>query len=478
MDPSRYSNPLVERYASRRMLEVFSSRRKFETWRRLWIALARAEQAGGLSISDAQIRALEEKVEDIPFDRARDLERELRHDVMAHVHAYGEQCPEARPIIHLGATSCYVTDNADLLILRDGLGVVRGRLLSVVKALEVFARTHKDLPALAYTHLQPAQPTTMGRRACLWIQDLLIDLEDLNHVLDTLPFLGVKGTTGTQESFLKLFHGDEAKVDEVDGWVAREFEFDSVLPVSGQTYPRKIDSRILGVLAGIAQSAAKFAADMRLLQAFREAFEPFGSKQVGSSAMPYKRNPMKAERISSLSRFVMVGSLNTHLTAAAQWFERTLDDSANRRLVLPEAFLAVDAVCILFREIVSGMEVNEQVVARRLAEEVPFLAMEEVMMAAVTAGGDRQTLHEKLRLHAVEVRKRMLEEGAENDLLERLEKDPDFSSIHPLLPTFRDPARFTGCARQQADRYLTEVVAKVLERERDHFSEEEEGTRV
>jgi len=478
MDQSSYTNPLVERYASRHMLELFSPRRKFTLWRRLWIALARAEKACGLTISEAQIRALEEKVDEIPFGRAEQLERELRHDVMAHVHTFGEQCPIARPILHLGATSCYVTDNTDLLILREGLELVRGRLLSVLKALERFARTYQDLSALAYTHLQPAQPTTLGRRACLWIQDLMSDLEDLIHVQDTLPFLGVKGTTGTQESFLKLFDGDEEKVQEVDRRVAREFDFNNLLTVSGQTYPRKIDSRILNVLAGIAQSAAKFAADMRLMQAFQEAFEPFGAKQVGSSAMPYKRNPMKAERISSLSRFVMVGSLNTHMTAAAQWFERTLDDSANRRLVLPEAFLAVDSVLLLYREIASGIEVNRQIVARRLAEEVPFLAMEEVMMAAVSAGGDRQALHEKLRCHAVEVRRQMLETGAENDLFERLEKDPAFASVHDSLEQLRDPGRFTGRASQQTARYLTDVVATVLEREREHFPGDDEGTRV
>jgi adenylosuccinate lyase len=477
-DRSRYSNPLVERYASRAMLELFSPRRNFTTWRRLWIALAEAEQACGLAISADQIRALEARVEDIPWDRAAALERELRHDVMAHVHAYGEQCPEARGIIHLGATSCYVTDNADLVLLREGLDLVRGRLLAVVRRLTGFAEAHRDVPTLAYTHLQPAQPTTVGRRACLWIQDLLADLEDLLHVRETLPFLGVKGTTGTQESFMKLFEGDEARVEEVDRRVAERFGFERVLAVSGQTYPRKIDSRVLGVLSGLAQSAAKFAADLRLAQSFREMFEPFGARQIGSSAMPYKRNPMKAERISSLARFVIVGALNPGLTAAAQWFERTLDDSANRRLVLPEAFLAVDAILLLWAEIAAGLEVNRQVIARRLAEEVPFLATEELMMAATAAGGDRQALHERLRQHAIEARRRMVEEGAANDLFARVAADPEFAAVHDRIDSLRDPARFTGRARVQAERYLAEAVKPTLERERSFLREDDEATRV
>jgi adenylosuccinate lyase len=477
-DPTRYSNPLAERYASRRMLELFSPQRKFTTWRRLWIALAEAEQAAGLGITDEQIRALKENVEDIPFDRVAALEKELRHDVMAHVHAYGEQCPSARPIIHLGATSCYVTDNADLMLLREGLDLTRGRILAVIKRLEAFARRHRDVPALAYTHLQPAQPTTVGRRACLWIQDLASDLTDLIHVRGTLPFLGVKGVTGTQESFMKLFGGNEDRVDQVDRDVARAFGFDQVLPVSGQTYPRKIDSRVIGVLSGVAQSAAKFAVDLRLSQSFGEMLEPFGTKQIGSSAMPYKRNPMKAERITSLCRFVLAASLNPPLTAAAQWFERTLDDSANRRLALPEVFLAVDAVLILYAEIVEGLTVNHPVVRRRLAEEVPFLAMEELLMAATTAGGDRQTLHEALRRHAIEVRRKMVEEGAPNDLFERIASDPSFAAVHDRLGELGDPARFTGRARQQTDRYLDETVAPLLGREATHLLEGDEGSRV
>jgi len=477
-DHTRYANPLVERYASRRMLEVFSPRRKFTTWRRLWIALAEAEQAAGLNITDEQIRALKDRVEDIPFDRVAVLEKELRHDVMAHVHAYGEQCPSARPIIHLGATSCYVTDNADLMLLREGLDLIHGRILAVVKRLEAFARRHRDWPALAYTHLQPAQPTTVGRRACLWVQDLLSDVTDLIHVRSTLPFLGVKGTTGTQESFMKLLDGSEERVDAVDQGVARAFGFDRVLPVSGQTYPRKIDSRVVGVLSGVAQSAAKFAVDLRLAQSFGEMMEPFGAKQIGSSAMPYKRNPMKAERITSLCRFVIAAGLNPPLTAAAQWFERTLDDSANRRLVLPETFLAVDAVLILYAEIVDGLTVNRQVVSRRLAEEVPFLAMEELLMAATTAGGDRQTLHEALRRHAIEVRRKMVEEGASNDLFARIARDPEFAVVHDRLQALGDPARFTGRARQQTDRYLDETVAPWLEREANRLLEGDEGSRV
>lgn len=473
----RYTNPLVERYASRPMLELFSPQTKFTTWRRLWVALAEAEQACGLAITDAQLGELRAALDDVPFARVAELERELRHDVMAHVHAYGEQCPAARPIIHLGATSCFVTDNADLMLLRDALDIVRGRLLAVVAGLADFARAHRAVSALAYTHLQPAQPTTVGRRACLWIQDLLGDLDDLAHVRATLPFLGVKGTTGTQESFLKLFHGDEDKVREVDRLVAASCGFERVLPVSGQTYPRKIDSRVVNVLSGIAQSAGKFAVDMRIAQSFREMFEPFGSKQIGSSAMPYKRNPMKAERISSLARFLIVGAANPALTAVSQWFERTLDDSANRRLVLPESFLAVDAILLLYREIVTGLEVNHQVVARRLGEEVPFLAMEEMMMAATESGGDRQALHEKLRLHAVEVRRRVVEEGVANDLLERVAGDPDFAVIHDRIHEFRDPARFTGRAVQQTDAFLAEVVSPRLEAEAEFLLEAEE-TRV
>ncbi|MBN2491858.1 MAG: adenylosuccinate lyase [Planctomycetes bacterium] len=477
-DRSSYVNPLVERYASPRMLELFSPRRKFVTWRRLWIALAAAEKACGLAITDDQIRALEARVEDIPWERAAALERELRHDVMAHVHAYGEQCPAARPILHLGATSCYVTDNADLLLFRAALDLVRSRLLTVLHRLARFAETHRDVPTLAYTHLQPAQPTTVGRRACLWIQDLVADLEDLVHVHRTLPFLGAKGTTGTQESFLKLFGGDEARVEEVDRRVAEQFGFERRLVVSGQTYPRKIDSRVAGVLSGIAQSAAKFAADVRLAQSFQELFEPVGARQIGSSAMPYKRNPMKAERISALARFVIVGALNPGLTAAAQWFERTLDDSANRRLVLPEIYLAVDAILVLYAEIAAGLEVNRRVIARRLAAEVPFLATEELLMAATAAGGDRQALHEKLRRHAVEARRRMVEEGAPNDLFARVAADPDFAAAHGRLPTLQDPARFTGRARTQASRYLAEVVRPLLAREQPFFREEDEATRV
>jgi adenylosuccinate lyase len=477
-DHASYQHPLVERYASTRMLGLFSPQRKFSTWRRLWIALARAEQAAGLNITDAQIQALEATVDAIPFERVRVLERELRHDVMAHVHAYGEQCPSARPIIHLGATSCFVTDNTDLLLMREAMQLVQGRLLVVVARLAAFATTHRGVSTLAYTHLQPAQPTTIGRRACLWIQDLLSDFVDLEHVLGTLPFLGVKGTTGTQESFLKLFAGNGAAVDQVDDQVARAFGFDRVLPVSGQTYPRKIDSRVVGVLAGIAASAAKFAADVRLAQSTREMFEPFGARQIGSSAMPYKRNPMKAERISSLARHVMVASLNPHLTAASQWFERTLDDSANRRIVLPESFLAIDAILLLYAEIVSGLEVNQQVVARRLDEEVPFLATEELLMAATAAGGDRQALHEKLRVHAVEARRRMVEEGAANDLFDRVAGDPDFGVVHGQLAGLRNPDRFTGRAREQTDRYLERDVRPLLAREANRMIEPDEGTHV
>lgn len=473
-----YTNPLVERYASASMLAIFSPQRKFSTWRALWIALAEAERDAGLDITDEQIAEMKAHVNDVPFARAAELERELRHDVMAHVHAYGEQCPTARPILHLGATSCYVTDNADLVLLREALGLVRGRVLAVVQALATFARSHRAESALAYTHLQPAQPTTIGRRACLWIQDLISDIDDLDHVRSSLPFLGVKGTTGTQESFMKLFAGDGDKVDDVDRAVCERFGFAHVLPVSGQTYPRKIDSRVVGVLTNIAQSAAKFASDMRLSQAFREMFEPFGSKQIGSSAMPYKRNPMKAERISALARFVLASGLNPQFTAAEQWFERTLDDSANRRLVLPETFLAIDAILLLFHEIVSGLEVNHNVVRRRLEEEVPFLAMEELMMAAVAAGGDRQALHEQLRRHAVDVRQRMFDEGTPNDLFDRVAADPAFASVHDQLDAMRDPSRFTGRSEEQTVTYLDRHVEPLLAREASAIRVAAEGTRV
>jgi len=465
MSHDRYQTPLGERYASAPMLTLFGPARRIGLWRRLWVALAEAERELGLAIPDDAIAAMKGALDSIDFARAADYESRFRHDVMAHVHTFGDAAPQARAFIHLGATSAYVTDNADLIILREALGIVEARLGAVVRALRAFAARYRALPTLAYTHFQPAQLTTVGKRATLWIQDLVADLGEVQHRLGTLAFLGCKGTTGTQASFLDLFGGDHDKVRQLDRLVAQKMGFDRVVPVSGQTYPRKTDAQVLSALAGVAHSAAKLAADLRLLQHLGEVLEPFGSEQIGSSAMAYKRNPMRAERVASLARYVMHLPANTDETAAQQWFERTLDDSANRRIVLPEAFLAVDAILILLANVAAGLEVRERVVRRRVASELPFMATERCLMLGVTAGGDRQALHEVIRRHSLEVARAIAEDGAANDLLERLAADPAFRGADVAgVARDLDPLHFVGRAPEQVDEFLRDVVDPLLAR--------------
>jgi adenylosuccinate lyase len=458
----QYQNPLISRYASRDLVQLWSPQSIHSTWRKLWVALAEAEAELGLEISDAQIAELRGAVDKIDFDVAARYERELRHDVMAHVHAYGEQCPAARGIIHLGATSCYVTDNTDLILFRESLRLIRDRLVAVIDHLATFAVRYRDLPCLAYTHLQPAQPTTVGKRAVLWCYDLVLDLEEIEHRLATLRFRGTKGTTGTQASFLELFAGDHAKVLALEQLVARKMGFKHVFAVTGQTYPRKYDAQIVGLLSGIAQSAHKAGTDLRLLQSFKEIEEPFEEKQIGSSAMAYKRNPMRSERMCGLSRYVMSLSTSAEQTAAVQWMERTLDDSANRRLILPQAFLGVDAVLILYRNIVDGLVVYPQVILKRLSAELPFMATETLLMAGVTAGGDRQELHERIRVHSQAAARQVKEFGKENDLLTRLADDPAFANVN--LELALDPSSFVGRAPTQVDEFVSEHVDPIRRR--------------
>jgi adenylosuccinate lyase len=457
-----YDNPLVDRYASGEMATLWGPQRKFSTWRRLWLALAEAEAELGLPISDKQIAELGAHVDDVDFAKAADYERKLRHDVMAHVHAYGDVCPTARPIIHLGATSCYVTDNTDLILLRESLELVRARLVGVIDALARFAKQYRDLACLGFTHLQPAQPTTVGKRACLWAYDLVQDFVELEHRLGQLKARGAKGTTGTQASFLELFGGDHAKVRRLDEIIAQKMGFAASYPVTGQTYSRKVDAQVLDVLAGIAQSAHKAATDLRILQGRKEIEEPFETDQIGSSAMAYKRNPMRAERICSLSRFVTSLQSSTAVTASTQWMERTLDDSANRRLVIPQAFLAIDAVLLLYKNVAGGLVVYPQVIARHLAEELPFMATETVLMAAVARGGDRQDLHERIRRHSQAAAAEVKQKGAANDLMARLAADAAFGGLD--LDAMLDPARFVGRAPQQVDEFLSREVAPILKR--------------
>lgn len=460
---SAYESPLGSRYASREMLYLFSPDNKFITWRKLWVALAEAEKELGLPITDAQIASLKEHVNDIDYDAARAYEERVRHDVMAHVRAYADQCDcNAGAILHLGATSCYLTDNTDALILRDALKLIRGKLLEALRRLRAFALQYKDLPQLGLTHLQPAQPVTVGKRACLWMQDFLMDVEDLDHALSTVKLLGSKGTTGTQASFLDLFDGDSEKVLDLEKRIAKKMGLEAVYPVSGQTYPRKLDSRILAVLSGIAQSAYKFAQDIRLLQAFHECEEPFGAEQIGSSAMAYKRNPMRSERICSLSRHVMALEADTAMTAATQWFERTLDDSANRRLSLPEAFLATDAVLELTCNVASGIVVYPKIIEKNLRENMPFMATENILMEAVKAGGDRQALHERIRVHSQEATKRVRVEGLDNDLLERIANDPAFHLEKAHLEALTDPKQYTGRAAEQVAEFIGELIDPLL----------------
>jgi adenylosuccinate lyase len=459
-----YSNPLVERYASRDMSWLFSPQYKFQTWRRLWVALAEAEAEAGLEISQVQIDELRAHIEDINFEAAEAYEKQLRHDVMAHIRTYGDQCPQARGIIHLGATSAFVGDNTDLIQMREGLYLIRTRLVNTMQALAQFAARQRAVVTLGYTHFQPAQLTTVGRRATLWLQDLLFDLDDLEHCLDTLQFRGAKGATGTQASFMRLFNDDTDKVKYVDQRVAEKMGFARTLPVTGQTYPRKYDSRVLNVLAGIAQSAHKFSNDIRLLQSVGEMEEPFGKDQVGSSTMAYKRNPTRSERMASLSRYILCTALNPAFTAAGQWFERTIDDSANKRLSIPEAFLATDAVLILYQEVASGLVVYPAIMKRRVDEFLPFLASENLMMEGVKAAGDRQALHEKIRQHAMDTWHNMRVDGGDNDLLQRLHADPAFTPVREQIPEKPVPEAYIGRAVQQVDEFLETVYRPVQER--------------
>jgi len=462
----QYHSPLGSRYASRAMRAQFSDRKKFTTWRKLWIALAESEHELGLSVTAEQVAELREHAEDLDLELAAKYERELRHDVMAHVHAWGDVCPKARPIIHLGATSCYVGDNTDLIVMREGLQMIRGQVVGVLGALARFAREWKSLPTLGFTHFQPAQATTVGKRACLWIQDLVHDLEDLDHVEAQIRFRGVKGTTGTQASFLELFDGDHDKVRKLDEMVTAKMGFDRTFGVTGQTYPRKLDFRVLQVLSSIAQSAHKFATDLRLLANKRELEEPFGSKQIGSSAMPWKRNPMRSERICSLSRFVIELLGNAAHTAANQWLERTLDDSANRRLSIAEGFLGTDAVLNLYLDVASGLLVHPAIIARHLDAELPFLASENVLMEAVKAGGDRQDLHERIRVHS-HAAAAELKAGREPDLRQRLGGDPAFEAVAGRLDDLLDGALYIGRAPEQVEEFLAAEVDPLLERHAD-----------
>ncbi len=467
MSTDRYVSPLSERYASREMQYIFSQDMKFRTWRRLWIALAETEQELGLPITDEQIAELKEHADDINYEVAQAREKEVRHDVMSHVYAYGVQCPKAKGIIHLGATSCYVGDNTDIIVMTEALKLVKKKLVNVIAELAKFADEYKDLPTLAFTHFQPAQPTTVGKRASLWLQEFCMDLEDVDYVLGSMKLLGSKGTTGTQASFLELFEGDQEKIDRIDPMIARKMGFEKCVPVSGQTYSRKTDTRVLNVLAGIAASAHKMSNDIRLLQHLKEVEEPFEKSQIGSSAMAYKRNPMRSERIASLSRYVMVDALNPAITSATQWFERTLDDSANKRLSIPEGFLAVDGILDLCLNVVDGLVVYPKVIEKRLRSELPFMATENIMMDAVKAGGDRQELHEKIRTLSMEAGRNVKEEGKENNLLELIAADPSFNLSLEELEACMEPSRYIGRAPLQVENFLREVVNPILEENKE-----------
>lgn len=457
-----YVSPFSERYPSKAMQYLFSPDKKFRTWRQLWVALAEAEMELGLPITQEQINQLKSHIEDINYDVAKEQEALVRHDVMAHVYAYGVLCPAAKGIIHLGATSCYVGDNTDLIIMKEGLDLLRKKLVNVIAVLGDFAEKYKDLPTLGYTHFQPAQPTTVGKRATLWIAELIMDLEDLDYISGQIKLLGSKGTTGTQASFLELFEGDHKKCKKLDKLIAKKMGFKDCVSVSGQTYSRKVDSRILNVLAGIAQSAHKFSNDMRLLQHLKEIEEPFEKKQIGSSAMAYKRNPMRSERIASLANYVLTDALNPAITASTQWFERTLDDSANRRISISEAFLATDSILELYFNVASDLVVYPRVIEAHLRAELPFMATENILMKAVSAGGDRQELHEQIRVHSMEAARQVKEEGLPNDLLQRIANDPAFGLTLEQLESLMDPKSFTGRAAQQTEEFLEEQVAPVL----------------
>lgn len=459
---SGYTSPLSERYASKEMQYIFSQEKKFRTWRRLWIALAETERELGLNISEEQIAELKSYAENINYEVAEAQEKLVRHDVMSHVHAYGVQCPKAKGIIHLGATSCYVGDNTDIILMTEGLRLVRERLVNVIAELSGFAERYRELPTLAFTHFQPAQPTTVGKRATLWINELLLDLEDLNYVLNGMKLLGCKGTTGTQASFKELFEGDEEKIRRIDPMIAEKMGFASCVAVSGQTYSRKVDTRVLNVLAGIAQSAHKFSNDIRLLQHLKEVEEPFEKTQIGSSAMAYKRNPMRCERMASLADYVLSDVLNPMIVSSTQWFERTLDDSANKRISVPEAFLAVDGILLLYLNVVDGLVVYPKVIEKHLMAELPFMATENIMMDAVKAGGDRQELHERIRQLSMEAGRHVKEEGRDNDLLELIAADPAFKLKPEDLERTMEPRRYVGRSPEQVTDFLAAEVAPVL----------------
>ena len=469
MATDRYTSPLSERYASREMQYIFSQDMKFRTWRRLWVALAETEKELGLCqngepvITQEQIDEMKAHIDDINYDVARAREKVVRHDVMSHVYAYGQQCPKAAGIIHLGATSCYVGDNTDIIVMTEALKLVKKKLINVIKVLADFAEAQKAQPTLAFTHFQPAQPTTVGKRACLWLQEFYLDLEDLNHVLDSMKLLGSKGTTGTQASFLELFDGDQERIDKIDPMIAKKMGFKECYPVSGQTYSRKVDTRVANVLAGIAASAHKMSNDIRLLQHLKEIEEPFEKSQIGSSAMAYKRNPMRSERIASLSRYVMVDALNPAITSATQWFERTLDDSANKRLSIPEGFLAIDGILDLCLNVVDGLVVYPKVIEKRLMSELPFMATENIMMDAVKKGGNRQELHERIRELSMEAGKNVKVEGKDNNLLELIAADPTFNMTLEELQKTMDPSKYVGRSKEQVDNFLTNVIRPVLE---------------
>ena len=463
----KYVSPLSERYASKEMQYIFSPDMKFRTWRRLWIALAETEKELGLNITDEQIEELKAHAEDINYDVAKERERIVRHDVMSHVYAYGVQCPKAKGIIHLGATSCYVGDNTDIIVMTEALKLVRKKLINVIFELSKFAEEYKALPTLAFTHFQPAQPTTVGKRTTLWMNEFMLDLEELDFVLGTMKLLGSKGTTGTQASFLELFDGDHEKIDRIDPMIAQKMGFKECYPVSGQTYSRKVDTRVANVLAGIAASAHKFSNDIRLLQHLKEVEEPFEKNQIGSSAMAYKRNPMRSERIASLSRYVMIDALNPAITSATQWFERTLDDSANKRLSIPEGFLATDGVLDLCLNVVDGLVVNDKVIDKHLRSELPFMATENIMMDAVKAGGDRQELHERIRELSMEASKNVKKEGRENNVLELIADEPMFNMSAEELKKKTDPMKYVGRAPEQVDAYLKNVIRPMLDENRD-----------
>ena len=467
MSTDRYVSPLSERYASKEMQYIFSPDMKFRTWRRLWIALAETEKELGLNITQEQIDELKAHKDDINYDVAKERERQVRHDVMSHVYAYGVQCPKAKGIIHLGATSCYVGDNTDIIVMAEALKLVQKKLVNVIAELSKFADKYKEQPTLAFTHFQPAQPTTVGKRATLWTQEFLMDLEDLEYVMGTLKLLGSKGTTGTQASFLELFEGDQETIDKIDPMIAEKMGFKNCYPVSGQTYSRKVDTRVLNILAGIAASAHKMSNDIRLLQHLKEVEEPFEKSQIGSSAMAYKRNPMRSERIASLFRYVMVDALNPAITSATQWFERTLDDSANKRLSIPEGFLAIDGILDLCLNVVDGLVVYPKVIEKHMMAELPFMATENIMMDAVKAGGDRQELHERIRELSMEAGRTVKVEGKDNDLLERIAADPAFNLTIEELRKSMEPSRYVGRAKEQTVTFIEKTVQPVLDAHKD-----------